>query len=177
MKFRIGYVAAMVAGLAIGVTAVGSALAAPAAPKTVTHHYALAASAFAPDSLGNVDKDYYNQWDPTTLASTVGGRRCFNAGLSLPAGVTLKSITFYVMTGDSTMSFELNRQNLIKHTFVELTFGNANTTSTPTYTAVTKKIKASQAKVDMGRFAYSVGVCPKGTTTFSGIIVTYTQPG
>src|SRR5262245_24695688 len=100
MKLRAGYVAALVAGLAIGVTAVGSALAAPAASRVVTHHYALAASAFAPDSLDNVANDYTNRWNPTSLANK-DDNRCFGAGLSLPPGATLKSITFYFTAGDS----------------------------------------------------------------------------
>jgi hypothetical protein len=175
MKLRVGYIVTLAAGLAIGVTAVGSALAAPAAPKVVTHHYALAASAFAPDSLKTSSEDYFNHWNPAALRNIADGR-CFNAGLSLPAGVTLKSITFYFVKGDMSMGFQLNRQNLIKHTFVLLASGQSNTAPTQVYTAVTKKIKASQANVDMGRFAYSAGVCLRGTTEFSGLIVTYTQP-
>src|SRR5580658_4927046 len=51
--------------------------------KTVTHHYSLAASAFAPDGLHDVTEDYFNAWDPSTLSNTDAGR-CFDAGLSLP---------------------------------------------------------------------------------------------
>jgi hypothetical protein len=29
--------------------------------------------------------------------------------------------------------------------------------------------------VNMTKFAYSAGVCPRGTSTFSGITITYTQ--
>ena len=38
------------------------------------------------------------------------------------------------------------------------------------------KVNPAQAKVDESRFAYQAGVCPHGTSSFSGLIITYTQP-
>jgi len=57
-------------------------------------HYSVAASAFAPDGLHTATSDYFNQWDPTSLSNQDSGR-CFNAGVYLPNGATLSSITFY----------------------------------------------------------------------------------
>src|SRR6266568_5182519 len=63
---RVGYPGMLVSGVAIGVTAVGSAAASqssPAVPSiaatTTVHHFALAASAFAPDSLRGATNDYF----------------------------------------------------------------------------------------------------------------------
>jgi hypothetical protein len=183
-RSRVSYLIALAAGAAIGVAAIGSATAAPAAPaapaaksapQTVTHHYSLGASAFAPDRFGNISVDYVNNWDPTEL-SAVGGR-CFNTGLSLPDGATLKSVTFYYTSGSASMNMEINRQNLTVHSFARLALAEIPAQSGATkYLWKTFKIKPAQAKVDMSRFAYQAGVCPHGTSTFSGLIITYTQP-
>ena len=178
-RARAGYLATLAVGAGIGIALVGVAAAAPATPakaKTVTHHYSLAASAFAPDGLHDTAEDYFNQWDPTTLSNSDSGR-CFNAGLSLPTGVTLKSITVYFTKGSAGMTVNFNRQNLPTHAFKELVdFVTGSTTGTPVYSHTTKNIAKANAVVNYTNFAYSMGVCPSGTTTFSGITITYTQP-
>jgi hypothetical protein len=141
----------------------------------VTHHYSLAASAFAPDGLHTTTDDYFNSWDPSTLSNTDTGR-CFNAGLSLPVGITLKSLTVYYTAGSTAMFVELNRQDLPAHTFTNLVDFDTTIVTTPAYTSVTKTIPAGDASVNMTKYAYSFGVCPSGTTTFSGLTITYTQP-
>jgi hypothetical protein len=176
-KARASHLITLAAGLVLGFTAVGTAAAVSASPaaKTVTHHYSLAASAFAPDSLRDVTKDYFNGWNPTTLGDTPSSGRCFDAGLSLPPNAVLKSITFYYTEGASVMFGEINRQNLTNHTFkVPASFDSATTTGTPFYTHKTLSIPKAESLVNMTSFAYSIGVCPTGTTTFSGITITYT---
>jgi hypothetical protein len=150
---------------------------APTAPatKTVTHHYSLAASAFAPDGLHNTAEDYFNNWDPTTLSNQDAGR-CFNAGLYLPVGATLKSVTAYYTAGSSVMYFELNRQDLINHTDVDLVSFDTTATSTSTYMSTRMPVPSADAAVNMTDYAYSAGVCPSGITTFSGLIIAYTEP-
>jgi hypothetical protein len=143
--------------------------------KTVTHHYSLAASAFTPDGLHDTTEDYFNQWDPTTLTNMDPGR-CFNAGLSLPVNATLKSARFYYTAGSTAMFFELNRQDLVNHSAGEMVADDTTTAATPTYTSQSVPIPAVYAAVDMAKYAYSVGVCPSGSTTFSGLIITYTVP-
>jgi len=174
-RARIGYVLALAAGLGIGLVTVGAASAAPAKSRPVTHHYSLAASAFAPDSLSSVTNDYLNIWDPAKLTNK-DDSRCFDAGLSLPVGSTLKSITFYFWRGDTSGILEVNRQNLPAHAFKRLVKAFTGTSATPTYSKITKSIARADAVVDYTRYAYSVGVCPEGTTAFSGVTVTYTQP-
>jgi hypothetical protein len=176
-KSRIGYLATLGAGILIGVTAVGTATAASSgtSAKVATHHFALAASAFAPDAIGDPSHDYGNGWDPAELSNQTG--RCFNAGLALPVNATLKSVTVYFVDGSATMYVEVNRQNMLKHTFALLVHTTlANTTGSPFYTSVTMPVPHRLAAVDMGKYAYSAGVCPNGTTRFSGVIITYTVP-
>ncbi len=182
-KTSLGYLTTLVAGIAIGVTAVGTATASSAGARPVpvrmaTHHYTLAASAFAPDGLHNAASDYFNQWDPTTLSNQDSGR-CFNAGLSLPVGATLKGITFYYTpSSSSVLHAELNRQDLTNHSFVmPVSFDAPEATGTPApYTATYKRIPSQYAAVNMTHYAYSVGVCPYGGVTFSGVNITYTVP-
>lgn len=175
---QVGYLVTLAAGVAIGAAAIGSASAAPAAPtapSTVTHHYALAASAFAPDSLKDVVHDYDNNWDPTALGD-LNGERCYNAGLSLPVDATLRSVTVFYEGSNSSLSFEINRQALAPHLYKVLVQLHSKIVTTMTYTAKTLKFSKNLAKVDMRKYAYSAGVCPAGSSTFSGLIITYTEP-
>lgn len=142
---------------------------------TVTHHYSLAASAFAPDGLHTTTEDYFNRWDATALSNT-DTARCFNTGLSLPPNVTLKTVKVYYTAGSAVMYFEVNRQDLANHTDTILASTDTAVDTTPTYTSTTLSFKAATAMVNMTNDAYSVGVCPSGTTTFSGLTITYTQP-
>lgn len=153
----------------------GAGAAAKKKKPTVTHHYSLAASAFAPDGLHDTSDDYFNLWDPSTLSNTDDGR-CFNAGLSLPVGITLKSVTVYYTASSTGMLVEMNRQDLPAHTAINLVEFDTAIVTTPAYTSVTKTIPASDASVNMTKYAYSFGVCPSGDTTFSGLTITYTEP-
>ena len=129
------------------------------------------------DGIHNPADDYFDQWDPSTLSNTNAGR-CFNAGLSLPIGITLKSVTVYYSAGNSVLFFDLSRQDLVHHTATDLvTFDTTvGTGTTVAYTSITKPIPAADAAVDYTKYAYTVGLCPAGTTTFSGLNITYSQP-
>lgn len=175
-RTRAGLAAALAAGIGIGFGAVGTAAAAPttATTGTATHHYSLAASAFAPDGLHNTTEDYFNQWDPTALSNTDSGR-CFNAGLSLPPNAILNSVTAYYTEGTTAMYFEINQQDLANHTATDLASFDSTVATTATYTSTTKPL--NNIKVNMTHDAYSVGVCPNGDTTFSGLTITYQVSG
>jgi hypothetical protein len=183
IKTSLGYLATLVAGIAIGLTAVGTATASsqsvrPVRVRLVTHHYTLAASAFIPDGLHNATVDYYNRWDPTQL-SNQDQNRCFNAGLSLPTGATLKGITFYYTNSSSAVMYgEVNRQDLTNQTYVVMTYfyGSKITGSAQPYVATYKRIPSKYAAVNMTQYAYSVGVCPYAGATFSGVNISYTVP-
>jgi hypothetical protein len=179
-KASVGYFATLGAGIAIGFAVVGTATASatPASKGPVrlaTHHFSLAASAFAPDGLHDTTEDYFNDWDPATLNNQDSGR-CFNVGLALPTGITLKSVTLYYTAGSSVMYFEINRQDLLNHTSADLASTDTTEAETPAYASVTLPIPAADAAVNMTGYAYSAGVCPSGTTTFTGLSITYTEP-
>ena len=195
-RARTAGLAAVGAGLLIGVAVIVTTGAAPAvaghataghaaeptagqrtvAPPPVTHHYSLAASAFAPDSLDGTTNDYSNTWDPSRLTNS-SNDRCFNAGLSLPPNVTLTSVKVYYTRGDDIMTFEINRQDLVHHTAIQLAhFAASSTTGTPFYTSKSATMKKADAMVNMTTYAYSAGVCPDGSTTFTGLTITYTEP-
>ena len=140
----------------------------------VKHHYSLAASAFAPDGLDVADGDYFNLWDPATLTDQDAGR-CFNAGLSLPVGATLVSVTVDFTAGSSVLYFEVSQQNLIKHSALTLASFDSTVATTQTYTSQTIAFPPG-AVVNMNGIAYSAGVCPGGNSSFSGLTITYTQP-
>lgn len=74
------------------------------------------------------------------------------------------------------MLVEMNRQDLPAHTAINLVEFDTAIVTTPAYTSVTKTIPASDASVNMTKYAYSFGVCPSGDTTFSGLTITYTEP-
>jgi hypothetical protein len=172
---RIGYLATLGAGILIGVIAVGTSVAATSSgtAKVATHHYALAASAFAPDASGTAP--FGSKWDPPELFDD--GDRCFSAGLSLPVNATLKSIRVFFIEGSVPMLFEVTRQNLLNHTFSQLVHDDTPDTSvTPFYNSVSKPVPHGLGAVDMRKYAYSAGVCPSDSTRFSGLIITYTVP-
>ncbi len=174
---RASTLATLAAGAAIGFFAIGTTAASAAAPAaaTVTQHYSLASTAYAPDGLHATADDYFNQWDPATLSNTDTGR-CFNAGLSLPPKASLKSITVYYTGGSAAMFFEINQQTLATHTASDLVaFDTTVNTGSPAYTSMTETFPANTV-VNMAQNAYSSGVCPSGDTTFSGFTITYTVP-
>jgi len=176
---RAGYLATLAGGLAIGFAVIGTAAATPHLAGTVTHNYSLAASAFTPDKLASTTHDYFNHWDPATL-SNGDINRCFSAGLSLPNGVTLKSVKVHYSTGVAGtigLVFELNRQNLINHTdTVAAGLILVNSGSGGAYTSATLPIPSNEAAVNYVKYAYSAGVCLVGSTIFSGLTISYTQP-
>ncbi len=149
--------------------------AAPGAARTVRHSFSLAASAFAPDGLHQPSEDYFNQWAPPALANTDSGR-CFNAGLALPTGITLKSVKAYYTQGSAPMFFELIRQDLADNSSLDIASFDSTVAATPEYTSTSEAIPAADAAVDYTRYAYSAGVCPSGNATFAGITITYTEP-
>ena len=178
IRARVIALTALVATAAITFGAVSGASAQPrVAAKTVTHYYSLAASALSPDGLHTTTSDYFNQWDPSALSNSDGGR-CFNAGLSIPAGpgITMKTVTFYVTEGTSEMNIEVNRQDLFNHTFVDVVSLSSPTAVSPTYTSITKTVSVADSRISNNGYAYSLGVCPSGSSTFSGVTIKYTEP-
>jgi hypothetical protein len=145
---------------------------APAPLTSGTQALTVSAAAFAPDGLHTTTNDYFNQWDPATLSNSEAGR-CFNAGVNLPTGAKISSVTFDYTEGSTALYGELNRQDLADHSSLQLaSFDSATTTGTPTYTSTTIAVAAHKTVVATD--GYGLGVCPIGTTTFSGATITYT---
>jgi len=139
---------------------------------TGTQELTLSAAAFAPDGLHTTTSDYFNGWDPATLSNTDNGR-CFNTGVSLPAGAKISSVTFFYTEGSTALYGELNRQDLANHSSIDLaSFDSPTTTGTPTYTSST--LVLGSHKTVVASDGYGLGVCPSGTTTFSGVTIAYT---
>ena len=94
--------------------------------------------------------------------------------MHLPNGATIKSVTFYYTNGaTSGISGELNRQNLLNHKFAILAdLLTTATGTTPKYTSKTIKVTGGGV-VDTSRFAYGLGTCPRGDSSFTGVIITY----
>ncbi len=88
----------------------------------------------------------------------------------------MQSVTAYYTEGSTAIYFEINRQDLINHTETELVTFDTATATTPAYTSTTEPIPTADAQVHMATYAYSVGVCPNGNSTFSGLTIKYTQP-
>lgn len=178
-RVQLGRLAFLAAGVLIGSLIAGTASAAshsdgPA--KATMRHYTVAASGFAPDSLGNTSEDYENQWDPATLSND--SDRCFNAAVLLPNGATIQSVTFFYTNG-ATDSFygELNRQNLVQHRSARLAEFTSNPTGTsPVYSVHTITVTERRV-VDTKQYAYGLGACPTGDSTFTAARVNYTYAG
>ena len=135
-------------------------------------YFTVAASAFVPDGVHNTGEDYFNRWDPSALSNTDPGR-CFNAAADLPAKSKIVSVTFYYTGGSAVMYAELNLQDLATGTTVDLASFDSTVSVTPTYTSTT--IDVTQDQVVNPQDGYSFGVCPNGTTTFSGVSVAYSS--
>jgi hypothetical protein len=149
----------------------GQVIRAKPAPKA--HHWSIAASGFAPDSLDNPTNDYFNNWDPARLTNA-DNNRCFNASVHLPNGATITSVTFYYTRGSTDgITGELNRQNLLNRKFGILADFSTTAGTTPKYTSKAIKVTGG-GLVDTSRFAYGLGTCPRGDSSFSGAIITYT---
>jgi hypothetical protein len=139
---------------------------------TTVRYLSLAASAFAPDGLHNTAADYFNNWIPSTLSNQDSGR-CFNVGLVLPNGAHLKSVTIYYTGSTTGMPFVINQQILASHTATVLASISTATATTPTYASASTTFPTGTT-VSMATSAYSAGVCPYGTTTFTGLTIAYT---
>jgi hypothetical protein len=142
------------------------------AAKTSFQYYSIAASGFAPDGIHSTTDDYFNEWDPTTLSNQDSGR-CFNAAVHLPSGVKMVSVTFYFTEGATALFGEFNEQNLVGHTATELASFDSSTATSPTYSNDVIAIPKADQVVNTQN-GYSLGVCPSGTTTFSGVTIAFT---
>jgi hypothetical protein len=104
---------------------------------------------------------YFNSWNGGLSDS---GNGCFNAGVNLPQGAKVKSITFTYSSAGTTSANEFFgrfvRMNLDSGNGVDIidSVNPANDANTPA--KVTANVHSNQQNVDNKKFAYGVGVCP-----------------
>jgi hypothetical protein len=132
-----------------------------------TSYVRVHALAFAPGASG---LSYFNGAD-SGLTAPGGG--CFVAGVDLPVGSLVKSVTFYYKSGaGSNLTGQLWRMQLSTAVapFIAAV-GPSNDAGTPT--SVTATVAAANQLVTRGR-AYGVGVCPGSDGNFYGARIKYT---
>ena len=86
----------------------------------------------------------------------------------------LKTVKIYYTAGSTAMYFEINKQILASQTDSTLVTLNTATATTPTYASATRTFPTTGSMVNMAQDAYSACVCPSGSTTFTGLTITYT---
>jgi hypothetical protein len=111
--------------------------------------------------------------------STRGGNGCFNAGVDLPVGSKVKSVTWYYRSGpasDIETAFHVNRLARGIGSRVIGPFSPIEDSDTPT--SLTIDVPSNKQLVTAGR-AYWVEVCPGSDGAFFGARVkfTYTSAG
>jgi hypothetical protein len=122
--------------------------------------------AFSPDGFGGA---YQESWNGGLSSS---GDACLNAGVNLPGGSRVKSITFFFESGPaSNFIGDLWREKFPGTGQLIATTNPSNDAGTPT--SVTVNIGATKQPVTAG-IAYGVGVCPGTDGTFFGAKVKYT---
>jgi hypothetical protein len=139
-----------------------------------TGYLALSPMGFAPDSVGSLSpNDYENIWGAAGLTSA-DGSRCFNTGVTLPNNARIKSIRFfYTSDASSDFSGSFIRVNAATGTSTSLAQVNPANDSN-TRTAVTAAVPSTKQVVKNGTFQYGVGTCPVDGTRFHGARITYT---
>lgn len=165
-------------GVALAVVAAISLMAAGAA-------YALTASSFKYSSpktgyvrVSHMDftpdgnnTTYFTSW-PGGLSDSGDG--CFNAGVDLPVGSRVKSITFFYDSGPGSEFFgRFLRMQLATGDGLDITPNAQPADDSETVQAVTVNVGAANQDVKAGR-SYGVGVCPGSDGTFYGAKIKYT---
>ena len=120
----------------------------------------------------NTTITYFNSW---TGGLSDPGDGCFNAGVNLPQGAKVKSITYtYDSSTGSNFFGRFVRMNLDSGNGVDIIDSVSPTNDTGNVAHVTASVHSNQQGVDNKRFAYGVGVCPGSDGTFYGAKIKYT---
>jgi hypothetical protein len=121
----------------------------------------------AADNSGNT---YFNDW---TVGLAAAG--CYNAGVNLPSGSKVKSVTFFYESGAGSDFFgRFVRQTMATSVGTDIiTAPNpANDTGLPS--SVTRNVGAANQNVNNSKYSYGIGVCPGSDGNFIGARVKYT---
>ncbi len=189
--------AGLIAGVLVGIAITGTALALKSSSftysRTKTGYYSLSPMDFAPDSLHTPTNDYHKFWidyvDPTPSPTddsfvwrlgNTDTARCFNAGVHLPKGAKMKSITFWYESGDLYGDLHeddfygvLVRQNPSTNAAAAIA-AVAPIDDSGVKTPITALVESTKQTVNNQAFTYGVGVCVAGDTYFYGARIKYT---
>lgn len=181
MKARKTHIMMLLAGGAIGALLVGTSIAVTSSSfrysETKTGFLSFAPADFAPDSSGNVYKNFATEGyeDTTSL--------CANAGVHLPQGARAKSVTFYFEGNGPAASFgALFRRKAKALSSPEYPpFSSMIPTAsvgTNEPSAVTRQVRDAKQLIDNKQFEYGIYVCPNdGVFHGARIKYTYTTAG
>ncbi len=136
---------------------------------TKTAYISVSPMDMGPDSDNTT---YFNDWSEG-LADSGGG--CFNAGVNLPQGAKIKSITYAYISGAGSNFFgRFVRMNLNNGNGVDIIDPADPVNDAGTPAKVKRDVTGSQQNVDNNTYAYGVGVCPGSDGTFLGAKIKYT---
>jgi hypothetical protein len=137
---------------------------------TKTGYVSVSAMDMAPDNDAN---DYFNDWSQGVEPNDSS---CYNAGVNLPSGSKVKSVTFLYKSGPTSEFFgRFVRMRLSTGVGTDIISAPnpANDTGLPS--SVTRNVGAANQNVSNSQFAYGIGVCPGATDgTFIGARIKYT---
>jgi hypothetical protein len=123
---------------------------------------------FAPDGDNTT---YFNSWSGG-LADSSGG--CHNAGVNLPQGSKVKSVTYFYKSGAASEFFgRFVRMRIGTGVGTDIITAVNPVNDLTTASAVTANVGAVNQPVS-ATFAYGVGVCPGSDGTFLGARIKYT---
>ena len=136
---------------------------------TKTGYVSVSHMDLAADNSGNT---YFNNWS-TGLAAD----GCYNAGVNLPQGSKVKSVTYFYESGvgaGSDFFGRFVRQDMPNSTGLDLftAVNPVNNTGLPS--SVTATVGAANQTINNKRYSYGIGVCPGSDGNFLGARVKYT---
>jgi hypothetical protein len=132
--------------------------------QTKTGYVSVSNMDMIPDSPNTT---FFNNW---TGGLSDSGDGCFNAGVNLPQGAKVKSITYtYSSPAGSEFFGRFVRRNLDSGSGVDITEFADPVNDTGNVAKVSRSVPSNQQNVDNKKFAYGVGVCPGSNGTDNGI--------
>jgi hypothetical protein len=136
---------------------------------TKTGYLSVSHMDFIPDGPNTT---YFNSW---TGGLTDSGGGCFNAGINLPSGAKVKSVTWFYESGAGSEFFgRFVRMNMPTAAGLDITANASPVNNTGLPSSVTRNVAAANQTVNNSRYSYGIGACPGSDGVFNGARVKYT---
>ena len=136
---------------------------------TKTGYLSVSNMDFIPDSD---NADYFNGWGDG-LVDAQG--ECFNAGINLPSGAKIKSVTWFYESGAASEFFgRFTRMDGPTATGLDLVPSVSPLNDTGSPSSVTRNVPAANQAVNNAKYSYGIGACPGSDGVFNGARVKYT---